>query len=173
MRVIQELANETIHLLERIYKRNRYPRTRQRAQCILLSYEGYTVSELGKIFRVDRLTMYNWFNAWGARRFPGLYDRPGKGNTPKLPLSQQEQVRAGSQKYPRKIGKIKALIKETFDIEVSTGTIRRILKALAVTWRRGRRSVKGLPEPLEYAQKQQELEDFQARQMSVRLIARS
>jgi transposase len=112
---------------------------------------------------VDRVTIYNWFNAWEARRFPGLYDRPGKGNNPKLTLSQREQVRVWAQKFPRKIGKIKVLIKDTFDIEVSKWTIRRILKALAVTWRRVRRRVNDSPDPLEYEQKQQALEELQAR----------
>jgi transposase len=161
MRFIQDLTNETIHLLERLYKRSRYPRVRQRAQCILLSHEGYTVSELVRIFRVDRMTIYNWFNTWETRRFPGLYDRPGKGNTPKLTPTQREQVKAWAQEFPRKIGKLKALIQETFDIVVSSCTIRRMLKALGVTWRRVRRKVKGAPDPQEYEQKQQELEALQ------------
>ena len=69
MRFIQDLAPDTIHLLERIYKRSRYPRTRQRAQCLLLSAEGYSVPELVRIFRVTSVTIYNWFNAWDTRRF--------------------------------------------------------------------------------------------------------
>ena len=132
MRFIQDFAKETIQLLERLYKRSRYPRVRQRAQCILLSSEGYRVSELVRIFRVDRITIYNWFNAWETRRFPGLYDRPGKGNTPKLTPTQCEQVKAWAQEFPRKIGKLKALIQETFDIVVSSCTIRRMLKALGL-----------------------------------------
>ena len=56
---------------------------------------------------------------------------------------------------------LKALIKETFDIVVSSCTIRRMLKALGVSWRRVRRKVKGAPDPQEYEQKRQELEALQ------------
>jgi transposase len=162
MRFIRELAPDTVHLLERIYKRSRHPRTRQRAQCILLSYEGYSVPELARIFRVTQVTIYTWFNTWETRRFPGLYDRPGKGNTPKLTTAQQEQVKAWAQAFPRQLRKIGDLIKETVEIEVSPWTIRRILKALGATWRRVRRKVKRKPDPQEYEGKKQELEQLQA-----------
>lgn len=162
MRYIQQLPKETIHLLERLFKRSRYHRVRQRAHCILLSFEGYSVSELSTIFRVSRVTIYNWFDAWEARRFAGLYDRPGKGRTPKLNASHTPSLLSWAKQFPRKLGKIKALLKETFGIEVSSGTLRRALKALGVTWRRVRRTVKGKPDPAEYEQKTQELECLQA-----------
>lgn len=161
MRFIREIARETMQLLERIYKRSRFPRVRQRAQCILLSTEGYSVSELVKIFRVERITIYNWFDAWEERRFAGLYDRPGKGNTAKLTALQQEQVIVWTKQFPRQIGKIVELIHQHFTKRVSFSTIRRIYKAAGVTWRRVRRKVKGQPEPKEYAQKKQELEELQ------------
>lgn len=162
MRFIQDLAPDTIHLLERIYKRSRHPRTRQRAQCLLLSYEGYSVPELVRIFRVSQVTIYHWLNAWETRRFAGLYDRPGKGNTPKLTAAQQQQVKAWGQAFPRNLRKIRALIKETFEIDISSWTIRRILKAVGITWRRVRRRPKGKPDPQEYAQKKAELEALEA-----------
>lgn len=162
MRFIQDLAPDTIHVLERIYKRSRYPRTRQRAQCLLLSAEGYSVPELVRIFRVTSITIYNWLNAWETRRFAGLYDRPGKGNTPKLTAAQQKQVKAWGQAFPRNLRKIRALIKETFEMEISSWTIRRILKAVGITWRRVRRRPKGKPDPQEYAQKKTELDALEA-----------
>ena len=42
MRFIQDLSPETIPLLQKIYKKSKYHRVRQRAQCLLLSYQGYT-----------------------------------------------------------------------------------------------------------------------------------
>jgi transposase len=161
MRFIRDLARETVQLLERMYKRSRYPRTRQRAQCILLSYEGYSVSELVKIFRVERVTIYHWFNAWEDRRFAGLYDRPGKGNTSRLTASQREQVTAWAKQFPRQIGQVASLIAQHFKKVVSFSTIRRLYKAAGVTWRRVRRKVKGQPDPEDYKQKKQELEELQ------------
>ena len=74
MRFIQGLSHETTQLLQRIYKHSEHHRVRQRAHCVLLSFQGYTPKELAHIFHVDRITIYNWFDAWETRCFPGLYD---------------------------------------------------------------------------------------------------
>src|ERR671911_222223 len=72
MRFIQGLSDETTHLLQRIYQNSTHHRVRQRAHCVLLSFQGYTPKELAHIFHVDRITIYNWFDAWDRRRFCGL-----------------------------------------------------------------------------------------------------
>ena len=160
MRCIQPLPVDTIHLLERIYKSSQHHQTRQRAQCILLSSRGYTVSHLVEIFQVHRVTVYRWFDAWETQKFVGLYDRPGKGAKPKLTPAQQEQVKAWGKQYPRQLNKIGAFVKERFGKKVSKKTLSRVLNALEMSWRRVRRRVKGEPDPREYSQKQQELEQL-------------
>jgi transposase len=57
MRFIQGLSNKTIKLLQKIYKQSKHHQVRHRAQCVLLSYQGYTTNELAHIFRVDRITI--------------------------------------------------------------------------------------------------------------------
>ena len=161
MRFIHDLQSETISLLERIYKQSRHHQTRQRANCILLSYQRYSVTQLMQIFHVHRVTIYNWLDAWESRRFVGLYDRPGRGKPPKLNPQQQAQVKAWAKQFPRQLGKICALVKKHFGIEISKKTLSRVLKALRMSWRRIRRRVKGKPDPQEYAQKKQELEQLQ------------
>ncbi|MHC5722303.1 MAG: helix-turn-helix domain-containing protein, partial [Nostoc sp.] len=44
--------------LNRIYKQSSHYQVKQRAHCILLSYEGKTISELMEIFQVTRGTIY-------------------------------------------------------------------------------------------------------------------
>ena len=56
MRCIQGLSHETTPLLQRIYQRSEHHRVRQRAHCVLLSFQGYTPKELAHIFHVDRIT---------------------------------------------------------------------------------------------------------------------
>ena len=58
MRFIRGLSKETIKMLERIYKQSKYHQVRQRAQCIKLSYQGYTIKDLIKLFNVSRLTVF-------------------------------------------------------------------------------------------------------------------
>ncbi len=45
MRYIKSLTKETISLLVRIYKQSQYYQVRQRAHCLILSHEGYQISE--------------------------------------------------------------------------------------------------------------------------------
>ena len=103
MRFVANLNRETIKLLIRISKQSQYYRVRQRAHCLLLSYEGYTTTQLTKIFRVNRVTIYNWFNAWEKRKLVGLYDAKGKGRKPKLKEKQKEQVYKWAKRFPKPI----------------------------------------------------------------------
>ena len=92
MRFIQDVSPETQSILRRLHKQSHHHRVRQRAHCILLSFQGMTTHELMKVFDVERLTLYNWFNAWDTRRLAGLYDHKGRGRPPKLTIAEQEQV---------------------------------------------------------------------------------
>lgn len=162
MRCIHDLEPETIQQLEQIFKQSPSPRTRQRAQCMLLSHDGYSVPELAEIFRVHHVTIYHWFNAWEARQFDGLSDLPGQGNTPKIDASHHEHIRAWARQFPRQLLKIQQLICDQLDITVSTRTLSRLLNDLGITWRRVRRDVNGEPDPEEHAQKTQALDALEA-----------
>ena len=47
--------------------------------------------------------------------------------------------------------------KAEWEIEISTKTIKRILKEFSMSWHRMRRGVRGKPDPLEYAEKKAKL----------------
>ena len=64
MRFIRDLSWETKKRLERIYQYSEHHQTRQRAKCLLLSFQGTPIKELMKIFEVARKTIYNWFSEW-------------------------------------------------------------------------------------------------------------
>jgi len=160
MRFVKGLSQETISLLWRIYRQSKFYRVRQRAHCILLSNQGHTTTELMKIFNVNLITIYNWFNAWELRRLLGLYDGKGKGRKGKLSYEQRVKVKEWAKAFPKNLSKVCALVQEEFDISVSKKTISRILKALNLTWRRVRRKTKGEPDPKEYQQKKEEIEEL-------------
>jgi transposase len=158
MRFIHDLSDETTHLLQKLYKHSRHHRVRQRAHCVLLSFQGYTPKELAHIFHVDRITIYNWLDAWEAQRFPGLYDRQGKGRPPSFTQDQKAQIRQWAQLFPKHLNKIGILIREEFALDVSKQTIKRVLKSWRFSWRRRRKKVKGQPDPGEYQTKRAALE---------------
>lgn len=115
-------------------------------------------NELAHIFQVDRITIYNWFNAWESRQFAGLYDRKGRGRRPILNADQQEQIREWARKYPRNLNKLIALVREEFNLDVSKDTMKRVLKSMQFSWRRIRKKVKGEPDPKVYEARKEALE---------------
>jgi transposase len=157
MRFIQGLSHETTQLLQRIYQHSEHHRVRQRAHGVLLSFQGYTPKELAHIFHVDRITIYHWFDAWETRRFPGLYDRKGKGRLPSFTPEQKDEIRQWAKLFPKNLNKIGACIRDKFGLDVSKQTIKRVLKSFAVSWRRMRKTVKHRPDPETYQEKREAL----------------
>lgn len=133
MRFIRDLGPETQRLLRRCYKESQHHRVRQRAHCILLSFEGRTTTDLMYIFAVDRLTIYHWFNAWERDHFVGLYDHKKCGRPPKLTEAEQEKVQQYILQYPQNMKKVVHLLEQETSKRVSTKTIKRLLKKIIVS----------------------------------------
>ena len=162
MRFIQLLSSETVSLLQRIYRQSKRPQVRQRAQCILLSNQGFTIAQLMQIFGVSRKTIYNWFTTWEERSVAGLYDRRGRGRKPIFTTEQREQIHRWAQATPKNLNSVLNQIKKTWNLSVSKDTLRRILKSFSMSWRRCRRVLGGNRDPEEYERKQHQLEGLKA-----------
>ena len=160
MRFIRGLSQETISLLGRIYKQSNYQQVRQRSHCIRLSYEGYQIQSLMKIFQVSRLTIYKWFNDWENQELVGLYDKKGRGRKPKLNPEQKQHLKEWALQHPKNLNEVSKKIREAWKISVSKDTIKRVIKSLQMSWHRIRRGVAGKPDPEEYKAKKQELEEL-------------
>jgi transposase len=133
VRFIQNLHPETRSLLHRIYKESQHHRVRQRAHCILLSYQGINTTVLMAIFSVDRITIYNWFDAWEVHKFAGLYDKKRCGRPPKLTDEEQDKVQYYLEQHPRDIRKVVYLLEQDTSKRVSTKTIKRLVKKTAMS----------------------------------------
>jgi transposase len=160
MRFIEDISPETLSMLHRIYKHSQHHRVRQRAHCIVLSFQRYTTTELRKIFQVDRITIYHWFDAWESRHLAGLYDQAKSGRPPKCTPEQKDHIREWAKEYPKNLNKICTLVAEHFDMRITKQTLKRILKSMAFSWRRVRKGLKGKPDPEEYQHKKQALHDL-------------
>jgi len=158
MRFTREVFPETQKLLQRLYRQSRHHQVRQRAHCILLSSLDYGIAQLMEIFNVSRKTLYNWFNNWETQGVVGLYNRPGRGRKSTFSSEQVEQIRAWVQQQPRQLKQVVQKVQEEWAISISTKTIKRVLKAVRMSWHRFRRVVGGQPNALEYEQKQAQLE---------------
>jgi transposase len=72
MRFVRGLSPETKKLLERIYRESKYIQTRERAKCIILSFQGFSMKQLIAIFGISRKTLHNWLSKWENEKFIGL-----------------------------------------------------------------------------------------------------
>ena len=158
MRYIKGLSKETVKLLRRIYKQSQYYQVRQRAHCIQLSYQGYTIAELMKIFKVSRNTIYNWFNSWESNGLVGLYNRSGQGRKKLFNLQQRTVIKEWVKETPKNLGKVQEKIQKQWEINASKDTIKRVIKWAKMGWYRMKRQVGGNPIPEFYTRKIQELE---------------
>lgn len=158
MRYIKGLTRETSSLLKRIYQQSKYYQVRARAHCVQLSYEGYKISELIKIFKVSRNTIYNWFNNWESGGLVGLYNYSGQGRKKIFNEEQQKIIIEWVKETPKNLGLVQGKIKKQWGIIVSKDTIKRVIKFVQMGWYRIRRRVGGKPEPKILIRKVKELE---------------
>lgn len=157
MRFCRPIPSDTQRLLARIYRYSRNRRASQRAHCLLLRAQGKKNAELRAIFLVSEKTLYNWFNAWDERGLLSLYDRRGRGRKSKLTDDQKAQVKQWAEDSPRQLKPVIEKIKATWNITVSIDTLKRVLKAFKMSWRRMRR-VTAKPPSADYERKRSALE---------------
>ena len=162
MPLTREIGPDTQQLLKRLYRQSRHHRVRQRAHCLLLRSQGLKPAELKKLFPISEKTRYNWFNAWNTSGLVGLYDRPGRGRHQKLNDEQKAQVKAWVMASPRQLKGIVQKVKKTWGIDVSTDTLKRVLKASRMRWRRIRRVPAKRPPQAEYRRKRYALNVLKA-----------
>ena len=103
---IRELNPETRKLLERIARHSKYYQTRQRAQCLILSYKKFSINQLIRIFGVSRKTIYNWFTRWEDEGLLGLYNNKGRGRKAKFTPSQKEKIKQWVKEKPKSLNKV-------------------------------------------------------------------
>lgn len=161
MRYIKGLSAESTKMLTRIYRQSKYYQVRQRAHCIVLSYEGYTINQLINIFGVSRNTIYNWFNHWDKYSLAGLYNETGRGRKALFNSAQKEQIKSWVKETPKKLSIVQEKIQKQWGIVASKQTLKRLIKCLQMSWHRVRRGLGGQPDPAEYLLKKQELAKLQ------------
>lgn len=157
---IREISPLSFKLLERIYRQSRYHQVRQRAHFLILASQGVKVEALSRMFKVSYKTIYNWINRWESKGMVGLYNKPGRGRKRIFKPEQESKIREWALPEPRQLKKTLQKVKEEWDIEVSTETIKRILKKFQMSWHRMRRDVGGEPDPIEYKEKLTELTEL-------------
>jgi transposase len=163
MRFIRELNLETRKLLKRISRESKSFQTRERAKCIILSYQGFSTPELMKIFSVSRKTIYNWFTRWEDQKLIGLYNQKGRGRKSQFNSEQKKEIRAWAKANPKTLNRVLLKVKTEWGITVSKDTIKRIIKKSAMVWKRMKRGMSKSPDEWESEVKLPKLEELKER----------
>lgn len=145
MILLREFNQETKKLLTRISRSSKFSQVRNRARCIILSYQGVSLVELMQLFGVSRRTLYNWLTKWEKRGLIGLYNEKGRGRKTKLSQEQSQQVKQWIKEEPKTLKKVVVKIYQQWGIDVSKETIKRIAKKLNMRWKRMKRGLSKIP----------------------------
>lgn len=112
MRLRREVFPDTQRSRQRLY-RHREHRVRQRAHCIFVSSQNYSIAQLMDIFGVSQKTLSNWFNNWETQGVLGLDNRPGRGRKTTFSPEQIEQIRSWRQQHPRQLKQVVQKVQES------------------------------------------------------------
>lgn len=108
---------------------------RDRCQCLILSHQGHSIPQLTKLFKVHRVTIYEWFNLWEANGIEALHKKPGQGRRPKLQLKNQKHVAAARKAVSEERQSLKqtvAKLAAELEIQMHPDTLKRFLKNLSI-----------------------------------------
>jgi len=126
MRYIK-LETEDIELLESLVKTSTNNTIRKHSQCLLLSHQRRTITDLSMIFDVDRKTIERWFNGWDLDGANSLSIASGRGVKSRL-KGLEEVIKQQVELHNRNIKNILTFLKEEHNIIVCKRTLRNFLK---------------------------------------------
>ncbi len=161
-RFIKPLSLEQQESLNQIMRAHLSHRTRMRAHAILLSARNYSINQIADIFAVERETVTSWLALWEENGTDGLDDDPKSGRPTTLSDEEEKQAIELVKEEPRSLKQQLLAVIKKLSKEVSLETLRKMCKRHGLSWRRIRRSLKGLRDETLFRQAQAELEGLKA-----------
>ena len=132
-----ELNESARQELEKIYHTHAKSHVRQRAHCLLLSDQGYSVPTLADIYSTRTHTVRGWFNRWEAEGVKGLEIRPGRGLKPVIDAENSALVTHIKEEVslnPHNLRDVVERINARWGISLSVGQLKSFLKKGSTTF---------------------------------------
>jgi len=163
-----QVTSQQRERLQQMYDQADSPRTRTRAQIVLLSQAGYDVSAIAAITQQSDETIRRWLHRFSDEGCDGLLELPHPGRPPDITLAVKTFLRECiAHRSPHEFGFVRAtwttallaqVVKRQFRIHVSDECIRQHLAQLDIVCRRPTWTVKHLARQQPgYAQKKARL----------------
>jgi len=136
MRYIK-LETEDLELLELLVKTSTNNTIRKHSQCLLLSHQRRTITDLSTIFDIHRKTVEQWFNSWESDGVNSLSIASGRGVKTRL-KGFEAVIKQQVELHNRNIKNILTFLKEEHNIIVCKRTLRNFLKDARLSLKRKR-----------------------------------
>ena len=155
------LAQDQIDKLVHMTRKEECARVHNRAQAILLLFEDRErFDDVAKILRVHVNTVRNWAARWIDEGSDGLYDLEGRGAKPTFSEADEKIILECLEIERRSLRKLAEMVEERTGKKAHIETFRGILKKLGKIWKRQRKIPKGQPDPDEYEQAKEDVEEL-------------
>jgi len=126
MRYIK-LKTEEIEALEQLCKKSTNNTVRKRSQCLLLSHQRRTITDLSGVFDVNRRTIERWFDNWAKSGIDSLPIQPGRGVKTRL-KGLETVISEQLKKHSRNLKNVLTYLEEQHNIVICKKTLQNFLK---------------------------------------------
>jgi transposase len=120
------LKTEEIKSLEQILKSSTNNTIRKRSQCLLLSYQSRTKTDLSGSFKVNRRTIERWFDAWAERGVDSLPTVTGRGIKTCL-KGYEKEISEQSEIHSRNLKNVLLYLEKKHNISICKKTFQNFL----------------------------------------------
>ena len=121
------LKTEEIIALEVLYKSALDNSTRKRSHCLILSHQKLTITDLVKVFEVNRRTIERWLNDWTVGGLDSLPILPGRGVKTRL-KGYEEVIAKQLELHNRNLKNVLLHLEKQYNIKICKRTLLNFLK---------------------------------------------
>jgi len=126
-----ELGDQEQYQLESGLKESESHAFRMRCQLVLLKSQGRSSLEVGRIVKMNQVSVNSWLNRYEKEGIAGLATRPGRGRKRVLDeQADQQLVRQLVTAERQRLGQAKHLLEQQTGKRFSLKTLKRFLKKL-------------------------------------------
>jgi len=130
------LKTEEVEALEKLHKNSTNSTVRKRSQCLLLSHQKRTITDLSAIFGVNRRTIERWFDSWAKRGIDSLAIQPGRGVKTRL-KGLEKEIEEQLKVHNRNLKNVLTDLEEKYNIVICKKTLQNLLKGTGLYLEKG------------------------------------
>ena len=128
---VDKLTSSELECLEKGYRNDIRHHYRQRCKGILLSNDGFSVSEIALILKKQKDTIYGWIKSYKSSGIDGLENKEGQGVKSKLDdlfPEQEERIKELLGRDAQNMKKICGILSDEFGFRITKWMLSHFIK---------------------------------------------